>query len=429
MSWQNEARDDADAWAVIMPKDACDNVIDWEWIQTLNLAGGVGVGSKVIDADTDADPALVRLALVNDLQMRNHLEPIIKGSTTAFTTDFDRVVSSFRLPRALAYANRRLTDEIHVLSDLGERMGLWHVTTEEEKRAKALVFAEGDGRVDVSTIIDDSLERAVKQSAVSAAASKQREEADRAAGKESKSDWKDAYLPGRDVDTVLGIDIETTGIDPAREYIIDVGFEMMNMVSAAPETNTSYQYEQDYYQASGAYNQARLSFGVPENNAKFENQVIEQLTSIDVRTRAASSKYRVFDEWPDAQAGLLMRLTSYPVVEHNAQFEHGYFMLTVAGYAEAYRNGDITLIDTMRMSVKWDEKEEPLTRNTLDHYSKRHDALDTSKSERHLGLEDAHIMLVAMRHHLAELKRQNLGPWGPDGKAGVGGRHCRKRYF
>ena len=28
-----------------------------------------------------------------------------------------------------------------------------------------------------------------------------------------KSDWRDAYLPGRDLDTVMGIDIETTGTD------------------------------------------------------------------------------------------------------------------------------------------------------------------------------------------------------------------------
>ena len=43
-----------------------------------------------------------------------------------------------------------------------------------------------------------------------------------ATGHHPKPDWRDAYLPGRDVDAVMGIDIETTGIDPARDYIIDV---------------------------------------------------------------------------------------------------------------------------------------------------------------------------------------------------------------
>ena len=41
-----------------------------------------------------------------------------------------------------------------------------------------------------------------------------------------------AYLPGRDVDAVLGIDIETTGTSAWRDYIIDVGFERMNLQNA-----------------------------------------------------------------------------------------------------------------------------------------------------------------------------------------------------
>ncbi len=37
-------------------------------------------------------------------------------------------------------------------------------------------------------------------------------------------------------------------------------------------------------------------------------------------------------------------------------------------------------------------------------------------------------MLVAMKHHLAALKAQRKGPWGPAGRAGVGGKSCgRKR--
>ena len=44
-----------------------------------------------------------------------------------------------------------------------------------------------------------------------------------------------------------GIDIETTGTDPARVYIIDVGFEYMNMISPRPAAApTGYQYEQSY---------------------------------------------------------------------------------------------------------------------------------------------------------------------------------------
>ena len=83
-------------------------------------------------------------------------------------------------------------------------------------------------------------------------------------------------------------------------------------------------------------------------------------------------------------------------------------MLNVAGYAESYRAGKITIIDTLPMSRRWDEgsipdDEHPYGNNTLDAYAKRQGALDESKSERHLGLEDTHIMLVAMKHHLGVL--------------------------
>ena len=137
---------------------------------------------------------------------------------------------------------------------------------------------------------------------------------------------------------VMGIDIETTGTDPARVYIIDVGFEYMNMISPRPAAApTGYQYEQSYYETGDAYGQSRLSFGVPAENATLGNPLILDLTGIDVRDRA--SGFRLFDEWPEAQIGLLQRLEQQPYVAHNARFEHSFFMLNVAGYAESYRAG------------------------------------------------------------------------------------------
>ena len=69
------------------------------------------------------------------------------------------------------------------------------------------------------------------------------------------------------------------------------------------------------------------------------------------------------------------------------------------------------------MSRQWDpgsvpNDEHPYGDNTLDAYAKRQGALDSAHNERHLGLEDTHIMLVAMKHHLATLKAQGQGPWG-----------------
>lgn len=183
-----------------------------------------------------------------------------------------------------------------------------------------------------------------------------------ATGHHPKPDWRDAYLPGRDVDAVMGIDIETTGIDPARDYIIDVGFEFMNMASPRPAGEPeTYAYEQGYYAAGDAYGQSRLAFGVPPENAALGNALIAKLTGIDVRGRSSEAGYRLFDEWPQAQAGLLARLTQQPYVAHNATFEHSWFMLNVAGYAESYRAGRITIIDTLPMSRQWDPARYPPT--------------------------------------------------------------------
>ena len=50
-------------------------------------------------------------------------------------TDFDRYMGSYRLPRALAYANRRLNDNINTLLHLGEQQHLWAVSRERRGRA------------------------------------------------------------------------------------------------------------------------------------------------------------------------------------------------------------------------------------------------------------------------------------------------------
>ena len=367
-------------------------------------------------------------ALKADYATRERLESIIAQCNSAFMTDFDRFIGSYRLPRALAYANRRLNDNINTLLHLGEQQHLWAVSRERRGRATIAVLKpysgsgpsnDDQGMLDLSgeaggtsagnTAAENSdvkfpttvaLDDVQDRTAAILDARAERRKAQRfqkragdaamaranlsgatspggaalpggaaasgnATGHHPKPDWRDAYLPGRDVDAVMGIDIETTGID--------------------------------------------------------------------VRGRSSEAGYRLFDEWPQAQAGLLARLTQQPYVAHNATFEHSWFMLNVAGYAESYRAGRITIIDTLPMSRQWDPgavptNEHPYGDNTLDAYAKRQGALDSAHNERHLGLEDSHIMLVAMKHHLAALKAQGKGPWGSTGRAGVGGKSCgRKR--
>ncbi len=59
-----------------------------------------------------------------------------------------QLAAPYRLPRALAYANRRLSDNINTLLHLGERQHLWAVSREREGRATiaALKPYSGSGR-------------------------------------------------------------------------------------------------------------------------------------------------------------------------------------------------------------------------------------------------------------------------------------------
>ena len=489
-TWLDAAKGDIPQWAASMPKDADGTTIDWDWVRSLDLAHGVG-------AIPESTPQSIHDALKADYATRERLESIIAQCNSAFMTDFDRLIGSYRLPCALAYANRRLNDNINTLLHLGEQQHLWMVSRERRGRTTVAVLRpysgsrpsnDDQGMLNLSgeagdasagntaaensdvkfpttvalddiqdrttAILDARAERRKAQRFQKRAGDAAMARANlsgatspggaalpggtaasgNAAGHHPKPDWRDAYLPGRDVDAVMGIDIETTGIDPARDYIIDVGFEFMNMASPRPAGEPeTYAYEQGYYAAGDAYGQSRLAFGVPPENAALGNALIARLTGIDVRGRSSEAGYRLFDEWPQAQAGLLARLTQQPYVAHNATFEHSWFMLNVAGYAESYRAGHITIIDTLPMSRQWDPgavptNEHPYGDNTLDAYAKRQGALDSAHNERHLGLEDSHIMLVAMKHHLAALKAQGKGPWGPAGRAGVGGKSCgRKR--
>lgn len=466
MNWQDEAKQDIGQWSAIMPKDADGRTVDWQWVRGLHLADGIGsLATNRHESGRGAPLTASQLhdALKADYAIRERLEAVIAQCSTAFMTDFDRMVESYRLARALAYANRRLNDEIGLLLHEGQERGLWQVAYRRQGRGTVAVLSAPQGtdqgssdggpqaesgiRLDdlkdhTGQILAERAERRrqrhgggtlVARANLSGVAAPGSERVRDDAGNRAEPDWRSVYLPGRDIDTVMGVDIETCGVDPARNYIIDAGFEYMNMASAKPVGATAgCGYEQPDYEPGDAYGQARLSFGVPEANARLGNPFILSLTGIDVRERGPHSGLRPFDEWAEAQSGLLERLVKQPYVAHNAVFEHGFFMLNVAGYAEAWRAGDIVIVDTMPMSRQWDPGSKPSAAhpfgdNTLDAYAKRQGALSSSGSERHLGLEDAHIMLVAMKHHLRALREEGRGPWGPSGRPGVGGKRCGRR--
>ena len=337
-TWLTAAKDDIDPWATAMPSDADGRAIDWQWVRSLDLEHGIGCAG-----DPDLQPGAERDArelLKRDYAVRDRLEAIIAQCNTAFMADFDRLIPSYRLPRALAYANRRLNDEIALLVERGVQEHRWTVTYERRQRVTVPVLRA----LDAHDALDDVQDRTAEIVNGRAERRKYRRGQERAArrdmaranlsgvtapggsltlfgedqghpergsasgkagargedagparrgsrGRAPASDWRDAYLPGRDVDAVMGIDIETTGTDPARVYIIDVGFEFMNMASPRPadaDGDRQYRYEQDSYAAGDAYGQSRLAFGVPDRNARLGNPLIAKLTGIDVRERGAS---------------------------------------------------------------------------------------------------------------------------------------------
>ena len=308
-AWFDVAKGDIPQWAASMPKDADGTTIDWDWVRSLDLAHGVGT-------IPESTPQSIHDALKADYATRECLESIIAQCNSAFMTDFDRLIGSYRLPRALAYANRRLNDNINTMLHLGEQQHLWAVSRERRGRATIAVLKpysgsgpsnDDQGMLDLSgeaggasagnTAAENSdvkfpttvaLDDIQDRTAAILDARAKRRKAQRfqkragdaamaranlsgatspggaalpggaaasgnATGHHPKPDWRDAYLPGRDVDAVMGIDIETTGIDPARDYIIDVGFEFMNMASPRPAGEPeTYAYEQGYYAAGDA---------------------------------------------------------------------------------------------------------------------------------------------------------------------------------
>ena len=104
--WLVRAHGDIDQWAAVMDVDADDRPIDWNWVRTLDLVHGVGVAT-VHDCDAGASSDVHDL-LRRDLMIRDRLEAILTCCDRVFMTDYDRLIPSYRLPRARLHHRRRL---------------------------------------------------------------------------------------------------------------------------------------------------------------------------------------------------------------------------------------------------------------------------------------------------------------------------------
>ena len=187
---------------------------------------------------------------------------------------------------------------------------------------------------------------------------------------------------------VLGIDIETTGRAPERGYIINVGWEIMEMTSDA----TPHDAEAHYCGLPEMYREA----GVPLAD-------IHHIEWADIDGKIP------FCQNTALHKTLLKLMKKYPYMAHNAAFEDSWFMMHLPGYAELRRAGKIIPIDTRQICRSIDEEVRTLPRESapasLENWARRRGTLAADADERHLGLEDTDLMLRTVQ---AEFNRKSM---------------------
>ena len=188
--------------------------------------------------------------------------------------------------------------------------------------------------------------------------------------------------------TVLGIDIETTGRAPERGYIINVGWEIMELTSDAVPHDAEAHYcgLPDIYRGED----------VPLSN-------IHHITWDDIDGKTP------FRENKELQKQLLKLMKKYPYMAHNAAFEDSWFKIHLDGYAEARRAGKIIVIDSRQICRSLDADVRSLPRESapaaLENWARRRGTLAPDANEQHLGLDDTDLMLRTVQ---AEFNLKNL---------------------
>ena len=189
--------------------------------------------------------------------------------------------------------------------------------------------------------------------------------------------------------TVLGIDIETTGTAPERGYIINVGWETMELASdSAPQGGEA------------------VFFGLPEVPYRETGVPLEHIHHINWGMVEGKVPFR---EDKELQARLLKLMKKHPVMAHNAAFEDSWFTIHLDGYAEARRAGKIVIIDSRDICRKLDGEVNTLPRESapaaLENWARRRGTLAADETELHLGLDDTDLMLRTVQ---AEMDRKGM---------------------
>lgn len=195
---------------------------------------------------------------------------------------------------------------------------------------------------------------------------------------------------------MVGIDLETTGTSSSGDAIIDAGWE---------------QYDMDAGLASDAQ---RHAYGLsPERNELGLKPDITDLTRIRTDDLQGLTP---FEEDIEAQHTIMDALRGHTVVAHNANFEKNFLLSQCDGFGEALHDGTVQILDSLSVAHHCDPVRDQGF--ALDDYARRYGALgddrtteipaagggmislDQGMVERHLGLEDAHIMMRALRQQV-----------------------------
>ncbi len=196
-----------------------------------------------------------------------------------------------------------------------------------------------------------------------------------------------AYVTKPIKGTVLGIDIETTDRYPDRGYIINVGFELMDLTPDAEPYDPEVHF-----------------CGIPEMYRE-KGVPLERIHHI---TWADLDGQTPFRENKALQAKILKLMKKYPYMAHNAAFEDSWFTLHLDGYAEARKAGKIVPIDTRDICRQLDPEVKTLPRESspasLENWARRRGTLQASENEVHQGLDDTNLMLKTVQ---AEFNARN----------------------
>jgi DNA polymerase III epsilon subunit-like protein len=367
---------DKSAWVTALP------------VQQSSLLSGMNLENDLIVSDYGKEiaPSLFETdaseLLAKSFRIRGDIEHLLNVMRITFMRHME--LESYDLPRLIGIRARELNDEIDYLKAHGA------VAHDPDDDRTPFVKTEGyvppvwtDWELDASkmnamhTVATDiawSQGRSIEDVLLSL-------ERRMDSGDDRRAAFSKEIVASPYVSHVVGIDLETTGLSPLRNWIIDAGWESIDLNGHEP-----------------TYDTERHQYGVPSKRTGLGNPS-ENITGINVHDLDGLSP---LDADHEAQDRILHALTSVPFVAHNAKFEDSFFMQFITGYAEARRSGIIRIIDTKKLSQRIDP-----TRgnegNSLEVYAKRWGALGADESERHLGLEDTHIMLIAMRNHLQDI--------------------------